>query len=204
MIERNCDTTGDAENLLISGQAAALWLQFRCKFGLREARSDDHTYFRVSELPGVAMSSRLDRVFVPASEAYSAMIHAELGPFRVGVAFATAASQGVSGHASTRPGPLATGISDHIPIRLRCLQAARPSAKPNVVQRWICDAPTFVTNFLSIWRSSNSRRSSYKSLNDFKTTVRAAAVLTRKDLQAKGTSRRLCISFVSSRLSLRT
>ena len=173
------DTTSSNDNALLRGDRKLTWESFINHLQLKEVTAAFHTRFKICQDVPSSESSRLDRFYIPSSEAilavYTPKMDLVMHRLNSGLyhnAYERRADYGP--RYSKLGGSL---ITDHLPVKLQ-LRTLTPNDNIDLktIPRWIADCPAFEERFLYHWTRNTKGSNAFAQDQLFSAiTARAAA-----------------------------
>ena len=148
------DTTSTSDSCVLRGERKHIWGALLTHLQLMEVTADFHTRFKICQDAPSSESSRLDRFYIPASEAihsiYTPKLDLVMHRLNSGLYHNAYERKVDYGPRYTKLG--GSLITDHLPLKLQL--CALPPNEPNstlVIPRWIAECPAFEERFLYHW-----------------------------------------------------
>lgn len=158
-------------------------------FGLVEAPSEDHTFFRFSSAGN--HSARLDRFYIPSPLLSSPLVSPVVSTTLHHVLYSPSNSRRIS-------------FTDHLPLSLSFFSVSSShSVTNNRIPQWVAEAPEFATKVAELVESTPTSRSPFRALSNLKGIFRRAAHFVKQNNFSRATllqtlsSQILCLKLIS-------
>ena len=148
------DTTSSTDTALLRGERKLAWEGLLQHLKIKEVTADFHTRFKICHDSPSSESSRLDRFYIPSSEAILAIftpcVDLVMHRLNSGLYHNAYERRADYGPRYTKMG--GSLITDHLPVRLQ-LRSLLPNDNKDfkIIPQWVAECPAFTERFLYHW-----------------------------------------------------